>query len=398
MTDNLGQSQVIPYLIGLRKKGYEIHILSCEKQNVYVQRKEVISELLYANKIYWHPIKYTPSPQVISTLKDIKNLKKTASQIVVQHNINLLHCRSYISAGIGMYIQKKFSIPWIFDMRGFWADERVEGGIWNLKNPLFKTIYKHFKRKEQRFIANANHIISLTKNGKNEIEKWNSYKQNKAEISVIPCCADLDYFSFENISEEVKTATRTELSIEKTSFVLSYLGSFGTWYMTEEMFEFFAVFHKKNPDSVFLCITPDNPTLLQNVAKSKGISADSLRIIKANREDVARYASVSDWSMFFIKPVYSKKASSPTKMGELLGLGIPLICNNNVGDVEEIMQSCLTGQVVSEFSIESYSKIADAVLSIKDYKKEDLRKVAEQVYSLENGVEMYSKVYGKLIG
>jgi hypothetical protein len=31
MTDPLGQSQVIPYLIGLTKKGHNISIISCEK-------------------------------------------------------------------------------------------------------------------------------------------------------------------------------------------------------------------------------------------------------------------------------------------------------------------------------------------------------------------------------
>ena len=37
MTDPLGQSQVIPYLQGLSKHGYEIFLLSCEKKQAFTR-------------------------------------------------------------------------------------------------------------------------------------------------------------------------------------------------------------------------------------------------------------------------------------------------------------------------------------------------------------------------
>lgn len=29
LTDPLGQSQILPYILGLRQRGYEFHVLSC---------------------------------------------------------------------------------------------------------------------------------------------------------------------------------------------------------------------------------------------------------------------------------------------------------------------------------------------------------------------------------
>jgi len=397
MTDNLGQSQVIPYLIGLQKKGYAIHILSCEKPLMFAERKEFIGKLLQDNKLEWHPIQYTASPPVLSTLKDIKNLKKTASQLVQDYSIELLHCRSYISAGVGEFIQSKFSIPWIFDMRGFYADERVEGGIWKQTNLVFKAVYKHFKKKEKSFISTASHIISLTQAGKTEIETWPVHIQTKTPISVIPCCADLNHFCCDSLSPEIKLATRKELNVSEDAFVLSYLGSFGTWYMTEEMFDFFAELYKRNASSIFLCITPDNKEWLEELAAKRGVPASALRIFKANREDVPLYASISNWSLFFIKPVYSKTASSPTKMGELLGLGIPLVCNDNVGDVGDIMRASSIGELVSEYTPEAYNKVIDVILQPITIKQETLKDVACNVYSLEMGVEKYSEVYKAIL-
>ena len=43
-------------------------------------------------------------------------------------------------------------------MRGFWADERLDGDIW--KKDDF--IYKIVKSLEKSFILNADHIVSLT--------------------------------------------------------------------------------------------------------------------------------------------------------------------------------------------------------------------------------------------
>ena len=32
----------------------------------------------------------------------------------------------------------KNNIPIIFDMRGFWADERIDGHLWSLNNPIYR--------------------------------------------------------------------------------------------------------------------------------------------------------------------------------------------------------------------------------------------------------------------
>ena len=397
MTDNLGQSQVIPYLEGLAKFGYAIHILSCEKPQLYEKRKSHISRLLQKSGITWHPLMYTAKPAVISTLYDLHKMQNEAVKLIrnQENNIQLLHCRSYISAHVGCYCQKKFGIPWIFDMRGFWADERVEGGIWNTSKFVYRQVYQYFKNIEKTFIENASAIISLTENGANEIRSWKAYQIHKNPISVIPCCADLRLF----MRNDKKAATlRKSLHIDDNCFVLSYLGSFGTWYMTEEMFDFFKVVYEKNNNAIFLCITPDNPDKLDSMAIRKDIPRDALRVVKANREDVPAYISLSDWSLFFIKPVYSKKASSPTKMGELLSVGIPLVCNAGVGDVDTIMKDCPQGFVIKDYTQAEYESVAEHMLATTNVDSAALHSVAEKYYSLEKGVEAYHSVYETILG
>ena len=131
----------------------------------------------------------------------------------------------------------------------------------NLKNPVFKFIYKYFKRKEKEFLLESDVIISLTNNAKEEIEKniistqqlnhstdqqlnlpgqqVGISKTPHLHIQVIPTCADLELFNPNTVTKAETQGLREKLGIHPDDFVLLYLGSLGTWYMLEEMLDFY---------------------------------------------------------------------------------------------------------------------------------------------------------------
>lgn len=396
MTDPLGQSQVIPYLKGLSKLGYRFTLLSFEKQERYESHREEISALLLSNNIEWVPLTYTKKPPIFSTLWDIYRMRQTAFALHKQKRFKLVHCRSYISAMVGLAMKRKEGVKFLFDMRGFYADERVEGGIWNLSNPAFKLIYNFFKKKEIDFFSHADYSISLTENGKREIQSWKSIERQPIPIQVIPCCADLDKFSRENVNEAALQKLKMQMGLSPNTFVLSYLGSVGTWYMPEEMLDFFKILLSKIPDARFLFITGDSPEHIQQLAKTKGVPEESILVSSARHAEVPLYLALSSWSIFFIKPVYSKKASSPTKQGEIMGMGIPHICNAGVGDVSDIVNSDKLGICISDFSRATYEAAANELCKAKTDAIAIRAKAFEQ-YSLEAGVAKYYSVYQKLL-
>ena len=389
MTDPLGQSQVIPYLQGLSANGHDVWLISFEKPERFKSGFEEIRNLLENAKITWLPQKYTSKPPVLSTLKDIRMMRKVAFETIIQEKIDVLHCRSYISALIGQSAKKKFGTRFIFDMRGFWADERVDGGLWKLSNPIFKRIYSFFKKKETQFLLEADAVVSLTQNAANEIHSWKGFQQ--VPITVIPCCADLDLFKR---PEETRISNlKNELQIPQDAFVLTYLGSLGTWYMLSEMLEFFKTLNHSNPNAHFLFLTADEPSMVFDEAYKMRIPKSQIRVKKASRKEVPLWASVGNASLFFIRPLFSKKASSPTKMGELMSLGMPLICNNQVGDVEQILRDGGNGIILKEFSESAYIKAIselDEVLALNPQNSIDC---AYKYYSLKNGIEAYLSIY-----
>jgi hypothetical protein len=277
-------------------------------------------------------------------------------------------------------------------MRGFWADERLDGEIWTLSKPYHKWIYSFFKRKEIEFLTTADYSVSLTHVGKNEIIDWGL--NGLSPIEVIPCCTDINLFSKANINVEDLKAVRDKLGIGDNK-IITYLGSTGTWYMINEMLDFFAIFLSMAENNRALIITKDEHHNIIDLAIEKEIDISKLIIRSSERQDVPLYLSLSSASIFFIKPVFSKKASSATKMGEIMALDIPVICNI-IGDNEAILKDVCPQLITRNFSNEEYLRVLEELNYISQEDKIKIGNKAREYYSLDKGVLQYYKIYNSI--
>ncbi len=394
LTDPLGQSQILPYLQRLSNEGYQFTILSFEKKERYKKEASVIHEIVKASGIVWVPLFFTSTPPILSKMYDRYQMKKTALALQQQNNFHLVHCRSYIAAEMGVLLKEKFGVKMLFDMRGFWADEKVDNGQWNLQKPLFKRIYKFYKKKERAFLLKADGIVSLTQAAKDHLLAQPQY--NHLSIKVIPCCADLDHFDYTRITLEDILQTKRALGISSGAKVMTYLGSVGGWYMTKEMFRLFALLQQQHPEWVMLFLTKDDPSFVKNEAAAAGIPSDKIFITYSSRKELPLYLAMCSCSIFFIRNTFSKKASSPTKHGELMGMGIPVICND-IGDTGKIISSTKTGLVINEFDTDHFNKAIANITAIEQIDKSYIRQCAREIFDLQKGVQKYSALYAGIL-
>ena len=140
------------------------------------------------------------------------------SYLCAKHKISAIHCRGYVTYMIVFFLKYLFKYPLIFDMRGFWVDERVEWNIWNKNNIK----YKIFKRIEKILLKNADAIITLTSDAQLEIKKiLNNKLQNKL-FKTIPTCVDLSIY---------KDFNNYKISNKKTNtLIFCHLGAISTRY------------------------------------------------------------------------------------------------------------------------------------------------------------------------
>lgn len=396
MTDPLGQSQVIPYLLGIAASSlYHIFILSCEKKEAYRKNKAIVENLLAGSNITWVPLFYTKKPPVVSTLFDVVKLRKAAFRIHKKNKLSLVHTRPGIPALIGLWLKKKYNIAFLNDIREFYADSRVDGGMWNLAKPVYKRIYDYFKTQEAEQIKQSDGIVCLTSAAENIIKSWPEYDPN-VPVEMIPCSVDLTLFDAKSYTDSQKDNKAKELEIAETDMVVSYLGSIGGWYMTDEMMKFCKILIDKYPFAKFLFISPHQHELIKKTAINHGIDSSRLVVVKASRKEVPLYLSLSKFSIFFIKPCYSKLSSSPTKHGEIMGMGIPVVTNSGVGDVEEIVEKYNSGIVIQYFTLEEMNRAANEMAE-KTFNKEEIRRGALEFYSLDNAIEKYRKIYARIL-
>ena len=189
---------------------------------------------------------------------------------------------------------------------------------------------------------------------------------------------------------------KKELGLEG-SFVLGYSGSLGTWYLLEEMLSFFKTLMLKKKTSKFLIITQDDPQLVYSLAQKLSIPKTYLIILSAQRNEMPMYLSFMDASVFFIKASFSKLASSPTKLGELMAMGIPVICNDKVGDVKEIVEKYEAGIVLSSLTNSEFVNAAHLMEKGNYFNREIMEKGAKEYFDLELGVDKYDQIYKALL-
>lgn len=390
LSDPLGQSQILPYLTGIAKNGYQIHILSCEKKSRLEKEETTILELIKDLPITWQHINYDENGNSFSRFSYIKQLEKLANQIRIQNNIQLIHCRSYLASLIGLKFKLKHTIPFVFDMRGFWADERIDGGIWKKNNLVHQLFYKYFKKKEKQFIENSNAIVSLTLAGLKEMQKQYGIQNLVDKTTIIPCCTNVSLFTPEI------NGSKTIEGINENDHVIVYAGSIGTWYYTKEMIDCIIEWQKRLPNIKLLVLTKDTEELNHILSTYNAEQKALVVSASASYKEMPSYLAMAKASMFFIKPAYSKIASSPTKMAECWSMNLPIITNVGIGDNDLYFNTHKGGVLIHEFTSNNYQIACEKYVELLK-ENNDYRDIALNFFDTQMAVKKYTGIYNTLV-
>ena len=386
LTDPLGQAQILPYLLGLEQHGMGFVIISFEKKESFLAYEQHVFKQLEGRDIQWIPLAYTKKPAVFSTLYDLWRMKRAAKKSLSSAH-TIIHCRSYLPMLVAMSIHQGRKV--IFDMRGLWADERVDGNLWPQHKPLYRWIYRYFLRKEKEFVQHSDALVSLTHDGIKALSEryGSSILENKS--TVIPCCVDSELFQPENPPLNLKRS----LGIPEEGKVLIHVGSVGTWYRLDQELVFFNALSALDPTWYFLILTKDT-TAATTIVNSNQSFSSRVVIHSAPHHEVPSFFNLAQASIQFIEPAFSKRASSPVKLGESLAMGVPVIANAGIGDSQALIQEGLAG-----ICINSWDDIPSAVADFQRMRFDSnaIREYAIRTLGLEQGITAYHQVYTKIL-
>ena len=377
--DPLGQSQVVPYLEGLSALGHTFSLLTFEKPTRWGReaRRLAMEARLRAAGVRWHPLPYHKRPPVASTAWDLLGGLRASAAIIRRDRTELVHARSYPSSLIALRLRRKLGIPFLFDMRGLYAEERVDGGLW----PPDGRVYRLVKRLEAAFLREAAGVITLTHASEPIVSSLMGQAGTGAPLAVIPTSVDLEHF------RPVPPGTRP--------FTLAYVGSVGTWYLLDEMMQFGKAVLDLDGEARLLFLTNDGTGAVRQAAAAAGVVPERLTVKEVDYESVPAALHDVDATFAFIKPAPSKVASAATKFSESLSLGLPVAVNAGVGDSAELVASEGVGVVVDPSRPEDFPAMARRLREVarRPQVRSQCRAVAERHFDLAQAVANYAAIY-----
>ncbi|MBK9215043.1 MAG: glycosyltransferase [Chloracidobacterium sp.] len=388
----LVQTQVLPYLRELVKGGHEMSLLTFEPADRVAElrsgRAAELRKELAADGIDWYWLRYHKRLSVLATAWDVVCGVLFVSKFINHNSPNLLHARVHVPmlmAALARKVSRKRP-KLLFDIRGFFPEEYVDAGIW----PENGWLYRLVKRIESWLMREADGFVVLTEKARGILFPGSEHEA--LPVEVIPCCVDVANFCTDAESRE---AVRSEIGAGER-YVIAYAGSFGGWYLSDEMYELFSAAREADPKVFVMVLTQRDTAAVRKRLISTGLGESDVFVASVSPDEMPRYLSAADVAVSFIKRCYSKQASSPTKNAEYLAAGLPMIVNAGVGDVDELIASERVGVMVDPLDRENYLAALTAVRTMGDVRKR-CRKTAAKRFDMQTiGGERYRRIYERM--
>lgn len=395
MTSHIGEAQVLPYLRRLTARGHQFSLVSFE-QNPHASKASQLMEELNSIGIDWHPRQFRSRPPIIAKLIDQVVLRNTLNALVSSNRYDLVHSRSYIAASAGVRVTEKIGIPHLFDMRGFWVDQRLEGNRWPSTSLFYRWLYWKWKRRERQLLQSSSAAIVLTAAAKNTLFEWGWDKSKPCAI--IPC--SYHHHSDNEPNSDRRAKARAILGIKPEETVLVYLGSLGSVYMLLEMLSFYASFRSRFGRTRFFFLGSTDREFILGHAKQNGleIEEDEFIFLRCETTEVHSWLNAGDAAICFISPTFSSRGVSPTKLAEYLAIGLPTVANSQVGDVADIINNVPNGGVIVEdFNEKTLDEAAMQLASLIPTDRMALRRKSQGIHDMEISIDAFDSLYAEII-
>jgi glycosyltransferase involved in cell wall biosynthesis len=358
----LGQSQILPCLTRLAPQ-VDITLISFEKPGA---DRSPIAAHLASEGIRWFPLDYHKRPPVIGTAVDIGKGSRTLRKLVRRWRPDIIHVRSDVPAAMAHLTSGDHAL--LYDLRGFWADERLDGGHWRRG-----VLYWLAKRLERRFYARADAVVTLTESSVPQIQDW--LDGRRIPIAVIPTFAEVGRF-----------ATREAPAAEPAAV---WCGSMSTWYRFDL--------------APRLAAALDRPlrVLTQEVASARrALDGRPADVRAVSHDEVPSWLNPGDIGLCLYKSTFSRIACAPTRFAEFLAAGMPVAVTPGLGDLERIVERERVGVVVRD---DSSSRIRDAAAALTNLAGdpetvERCRRLAHARYHIDVSADRYLSLYRQLAG
>ncbi|MDP9073610.1 MAG: glycosyltransferase [Actinomycetota bacterium] len=358
----VGASQVLPYVEGLARRGAQVALHSFEHE----PRAPAIRQRLDEAGVEWHAHQFRGRGSIAGAGRVLQ-----AAALV--RGATMVHARSDLPAAAAMLAR---SHRWVWDVRSFWADQRVAMGMLRQGSPQERVL----RAIESSAAERSSAITTLTAAAIDVLAARHG-EAIRAKATVIPTCVDLDRFPLAPMPDP-----------DRIQMLLS--GSFNRLYDQDVTFRFFQAVRRVRPAALTL-VRPkptqwDRTIIEIGGALAAATFAEMPAHIRASHVGLAICRTDNTAAI---------AGAAPTKLAEFLSTGRPVVVNAGLGDMDNIINHHHCGVILtdhSEDAVDQSARALDALLN-DDLTPTRCRMAAEEHFDLELGISKLIDVYERVL-
>ena len=358
LSEGVGSSQITPLVSRLSKLSLKINLISYEKSNPSSELVDYFDSI----GIKWD---YSPfeSNGLVGGVKRLNNLRQEIPKT------NLIHARSDIPA-VSAIASRQAPVLW--DVRSLWADQKVM--IQN--NLVNKTLYGIYRGLENIAASRSTGMSTLTSAVVPILEQ--RHKWLPPLRAVVPTTVDLDYFKLNPVMPSKPQAL--------------FSGTYNEYYDLDLSRLFMEEFRKHLAVETHWARPKES-------SKSK-ISVGESKVFPSSQTGMANL--IPDYSFGVsickIDAGPSLTAAMPTKIGEFLACGRPIVVNRGLGDMDRFIEEFDAGVILDGTPtnvVENATKLASLLSDSETPHR--CRALAEKYFSMDIGANKYLDLYSKML-
>jgi len=358
LAEGVGSSQVTAYVERLPAYGFEVDLYSFEKGPATA----AVEQRLRAAGVRWHP-------QVFGSGGSRGGSTRVLRGAWLVRRSPLVHARSDLAAASAMLGSAR---RWVWDVRSFWADQRIELGALVAGSPEERAL----RFIERRAARGADAIVTLT-DAAIPVLAARHGPAAAAKVTVITTCVDLHRFA----PSPLPSTTPVQLLLS---------GTLNRYYDVPAMVRFAQALEARRP-AVLRVLAPGRSPWDEMLRRS-GIEVGS-----ADPSDMSDHvrAAHAGLSICRLDAGVSLRAAAPTKVGEFLASGRPVVVNHGLGDMPALVTEWDCGIVVRGTDDASLDAAAEGLVRLLDDPETPARcrRLAEEHFDLDRAVERLARIY-----
>lgn len=355
--EGVGSSQITPLVLGLAERGKTVCLITFEKS---IPPKDLV-ELFSKTGVVWIAKEFGKSG-AIGGITRLNTLRR------IVPNSSILHGRSDIATTAA--ILSGNGTPVLWDVRSLWSDQRLLIGTdgWNnLTARGARTLENLSAKKSIAMTTLTAAIVPILQQ---------RHRRIPTIRGVIPTCVQTEKFR------------PTPMPQGQVTCLLS--GTFNNYYDLSRTKQILDEIRKSVNLRVIWARAGESP------AAVLGVGEELVR--RASYSEMPELVKESHFGVAICKPDHleSLAAAVPTKIGEFLASGRPVIVSKGIGDLDQILESTKTGIVIGHDN--SLQTISEQIISlINDPDTPDrCRELAMQHFDMEKSIGRYLEIYDNM--